>query len=98
MVAVSYKPKMSRSHRHRQRRRVRIRTSRKLKLFLLAIGLAGLAVGIGLFVTYLFNGKTTMGILGGVYIFGALSLLCGHQAIKAAEADASRRRGGDEDQ
>lgn len=76
----------------RRCRRVRSRTSRKLKLFLLALGLAGLAVGGGLVGAYLFNDKTRMGILGGIYVFGSLALLFGLQAIKALEADDSHRR------
>jgi len=93
-VPVRYKPKMSRSHGHRRRRRVRFRSARKLKLFLLALGVAGLAVGVGLVGAYLINQKTSMAVLGGAYIFGSLSLLFGHQAIKAAQSEISRSRKG----
>ena len=62
---------------------------------MLALGVAGLAVGIGLVGAYLINHKATMAMLGGAYIFGSLSLLFGHQAIKATELETSRGRRGD---
>jgi len=94
-TVVRYKQQMSRSHRQRRRRRVRFRSSRKFRLYLLALGVAGLAVGIGLVGAYLINHKTTMALLGGAYIFGSLSLLFGHQAIKATQSETGRgRRGG----
>lgn len=83
---------MSRSHRQRKRRLGPFRSIQKLRLCLLALGVAGLSAGIVLVGAYLVSHKTTMAMLGGAYIFGSLSLLFGHQAIKATQSDNSRER------
>ena len=91
-VSLPYKHIMNERKRYRRRHRVRFRNARKLKLFLLALGLAGICLGILLIAYCLSGGDARLGLLGVVYLLGAVSILAARQGMIAWDADRKSRR------
>ena len=72
-------------------RKQRIKTTRKVLFFLLSLGVAGICIGIVLFILSIFQGKTKMMMMGLIYSAVFIAVLLVRVAIVRYDSVRKRR-------